>query len=145
MRGSPFIRLLVIAIFLVVAGIPVWSLTRPKSVVPATPPETAVATPEAMRPVEITLTSTGKAIVTVQYAGKTLWQSPEPAEAFTPAIPLPESKDATDLVIKSRWVEPQARNALRFQAARDGDSLADTTLWGNQEVEGVVTLAPPAP
>lgn len=138
MRGSPLILTAFLALGLLLAGIPVWSLTRPH------PHETPVAAPSSApattRPLELKITSTSAALVELRQSGQLIWQSQSPAESFTQT--LPAAADA-DFVASVRWLDAAKQNAIRFEFSRDGDALADKTLWGEGQTEDVLSVTAP--
>ena len=134
MRGSPLLRFLAIGIFLALAGIPIWSLThREETVVEVpSPPESG------NHEVEIVVTSTREAAVTVSYAGKTVLESPVPVTSLRSGVSLPEA--GADLIITASWSEATTPNAIRLTAECGGEPVGDTTFWGETSVEDVFTI-----
>lgn len=143
MRGSPLILTALLALALLVAGIPVWSLTRPHE--HKTPLAAPAASPAAgLRSLDLSITTTAPATIELRHTGQLVWSSSAPAESFTAT--LPAEKSATDFVATIRWLDGSRQHAARFQFAYDGDTLADLTLWGEQSTEDVLTVpATPAP
>ncbi len=136
MRGSPLILTALLALGLLLAGLPVWSLTRPhEHERPVAPP---VAKSTATRPLELEITTTSPATIELRHSGQLVWSSPAPADTFITT--LPAEKDATDFIATIRWLDASKQNAARFQFSYDGDTLADRTLWGEQTTEDVLTV-----
>lgn len=139
MRGSPLLLTGFIALGLLLAGIPMWSLTRPHAHEASLSSQT---TPIATRPLELKVTSTGNAMIELRQAGHLMWQSASPAETFEQTLSATAS--TAEFVATVRWLDASRQNAARLQFSRDGELLADTTLWGEEQVEDVITL-PAAP
>jgi hypothetical protein len=131
MRGSPLLSTLLLALLLGLTGIPVWSLTRPE-IRHATP--TPAAGPVSNRPLEITVTTSAPAEVALQLSGSTIWDNRTASETL--AIPA----EATDLVATVRWPGATTPQAARLVFSRDGETVLDTTLWGEAKTTEAVTL-----
>lgn len=142
MRGSPLILTALLALALLLAGFPVWSLTRPHHhTVPVAPPSSAPAA--GTRPLDLSIITTAPATIELRQAGQLVWSSPAPADSFTAT--LPAEKSATDFVATIHWLDGSGSHAARFQFACDGDTLADLTLWGGKTTEEVLTVPATAP
>ncbi len=134
MRGSPFLRFLAIGAFLALAGLPIWSLTHREE------PEMPVPTvePAGNHEVELTVTSTREAMITLSYAGKSVLQSRAPSSLLAGRAALPV--EGADVIIKASWQDTSTPNAVRVTATCDGAPLADATFWGDGSVEDVVVV-----
>jgi hypothetical protein len=142
MRGSPIILTALLALALLLAGLPVWTLTRPHEHSEPAPP--SVARPTATtRPLELNVATTSPATIELRHSGQLVWSSPVPADSFTTTLPAPP--DAADFVATIRGLDGSKQNAARFQFSHDGDTLADTTLWGEQTTEDVIPVPAAAP
>jgi hypothetical protein len=135
MRGSPLLQALLLAVALALAGIPIWSLTRPHDHAepvraPASEPGTSVR--------EMTITSTADAEVELDFSGSTIWRGHPAAQHFETTLSLPPD---AELVARVRWTKP-GTNAVRLQFSQDGDQQADVTLWGDGEATDVVPVPP---
>jgi len=134
MRGSPILRFLAIGAFLALAGIPIWSLTHREK-----PPAALSAAPQSgNHEVEISVTSSREAMVTLSYAGQTVLQSPGPTATLSGRVTLPV--DGADLIVHASWQDTSAPNAVRVTARCDGAPLGDATFWGESSVEDVLTI-----
>jgi hypothetical protein len=131
MRGSPLLSVLVLAVLLGLAAIPLWSLTRPEDRPLPLPAPAAAA---SARPVEITLTATQPVEVELTHSGTTVWTSRQ----GNTEIPLPDG--ALELVATARWAGATAPQAARIVLTRDGETLGDETFWGDSETTAVLTL-----
>ncbi|MFZ4597111.1 MAG: hypothetical protein ACOYNN_00560 [Terrimicrobiaceae bacterium] len=133
MRGSPIFRLAVAAFFLVLAGIPIWHLTRPVVASAAVPD---AAPDDGTREVVLKLSSVPTAqSLTVLLLGKPI------SLGGDGVIRLP--REATDLVVKGQWADAEGSCAVRVLARQDSLDLLDATLWGQGEIEDVVTIPVP--
>lgn len=138
MRGSPFLQALLLAIVLALAGVPVWSLTRPHEHVEPSQPKAAPAE-TANR--DLAVTSTAEAEVELNLSGTVIWRGQPAAKHFEATISLPAD---AELVASVRWPQ-RGTNAVRFQFSRDGEIQTDTTLWGDAEASDVLSLKPSTP
>ncbi len=141
MHGSPLVRLAFVAALLALAGIPVWSLTQRRA--PAAP-QAPSFTSEAQEPIQLEITTTHPANVTIRYAGNPVARVFVEDSLTEDAFPLPIGLGAQDFVAEVQWKDSSASHALRVRFSRDGGTLAETTLWGGAEATGVITL-PAAP
>jgi hypothetical protein len=140
MRGSPLLQALLLAVVLALAGIPVWSLTRPHA---HAEPARSSKTEPGMTAADLIVTSTAEAEVELALSGTTIWQGRPAAPRFEAALSLPPD---AELVARVRWAR-SGTSAARFQVSRDGEQLADVTLWGDTEATDVLSVSPrpPAP
>jgi hypothetical protein len=135
MRGAPILRLALATILLILAGIPIWSLTRPVSVpVPVRKAPSAVDS----REVVLRLTAVPPADSLAVFL---LGEMIPAASDGTRTVRLPT--DAADLVVRGTWPDSGTACAVRVIATQDSLDLLDATLWGNGQIEDVVTS--PAP
>ncbi len=137
MRGSPLLHALFLAIALALAGIPIWSLTRPHA--HAVEAKAGIAK-TGRHAVELAVTSTAPAQITLSSEGKVVWQSGAAATQFEQTLDLPVS--GGELVAAVQWAGGQD-HAARFQFSHDGETLADATLWGGAETAGVIPVPKP--
>jgi hypothetical protein len=144
MTGSPLLRLLLVLAGLALLAVPAWRLTARQA--PATMPVHAAEKQQpAVAEIELTFTSPiPPSLITVDADGLTIVKSRPESDVTSLRKPVRLPPGGVDLVIKATWPEsanPAAKaNALRVQATLDGTTLADTTLWGDPDVEDVVTL-----
>lgn len=137
MRGSPLLHALFLAGALALAGIPVWSLTRPHE--HAAEPRVE-SKPTTLRSVDLSVTSTAPAQITLKDAGKSVWQSAAAGTQFEQTLELPAT--GSELVATVTWPDGEI-HAARFQFSHDGETLADVTLWGGTETTDVITVPKP--
>jgi len=138
MRGSPLLQALLLAVVLALAGVPVWSLTRPhEHVEPAQPKATAADSTNR----ELAVTSTAEAEVELSLSGTVIWRGQPAAKRFETTISLPPD---AELVASVRWTK-EGTNAVRLQVSSDGEIQTDTTLWGDTEANDVLSLKSVSP
>lgn len=140
MTGSPLFRLLLLLAGLVVLAIPAWKLTGRTSPVPAAPaaPEPQVPSPQ---PVHLQFTSPRPPdSIFVEALGHQVASLAGPDGPWSVEIPLELPAEGLDLVVRATWSGTAPANALRVQARTGAHDLMDTTLWGDPNLEDVVTL-----
>jgi len=132
MRGAPILRLVLMAIALALAGIPVWLLTRPTPEVVAPLP----AAPESSaRWVEVEMTSSAPGTLSLSALGKALLTSPAGATSARERVWIGRE---SDLVASATWPVADTPHALRVVLREDGRVTRDATFWGAGSVEDVV-------
>lgn len=132
MRGSPILRLVLMAIALALAGIPVWVLTRATPDEPAQPPAAAES---PSRWVDVEMTASAPGTLSLSALGQVLLASPEGATSAQGRAWI--SREA-DLVASAVWPAGDAPHALRVVIREDGKVTRDATFWGAGSVEDVV-------
>jgi len=138
MRGSPLLQALLLAVVLALAGVPVWSLTRPhEHFEPAQPKAHSADSTNR----ELSVTSTAEAEVELSLSGTVIWRGQPAAKLFETTISLPPD---AELVASVRWTKG-GTNAVRFLVSSDGEIQTDTTLWGDTEANDVLSLKPASP
>lgn len=132
MRGSPIFRLVLMAVALALAGIPVWVLTRATPDAPAQPP---TAAEPSSRWVDVEMTSSAPGILSLSALGQVLLTSPEGATSAQGRAWI--SREA-DLVASAVWPAADGPHALHIVIREDGKVTRDATFWGTGSVEDVV-------
>lgn len=135
MRGSPLFRLALTALALVLAGIPVWTITRPSAPPPLAP---VVAPTGASREVTLTLTASAPAVLSATCLGKSLL-STTTATLTASARVVIDASNPEDLVVAAAWEKSAAPQALRVEIIDAHGTSLDQTFWGTQSVEESVT------
>ncbi len=135
MRGSPILRLILTAVFLALAGLPVWSLTRPKAEIvqpsPALPADTA--------DFRLVVTTSSPATVRVSQLGRVSVASDAPGTHFEGRLVM-DREHPDDLVIEASWRDAATPQALRIEVKEGDTVLFEQTLWGREALEDAVTL-----
>lgn len=145
MTGSPLLRLIIVWVGLILIALVGWHLagrnhSPPHPSLPSSPPLspdridfTFTSTQE---PTEIQIEASGSKVATLH---------PNHGLA-TASLPLVLPAEGLDLVISATWPQTTeaSTRALRVQATRNAQLLADTTLWGDSSIRDVVTLAAPS-
>lgn len=136
MRGHPILRLIILICFLAIAGIPVYLITRNRSVVVQSSAELSA---KKNVPYEITMTASTPAHLALAVVGQIPVESSPSAESLIATYSMDASKPE-DLVVKARFVSPQKNAALRIQVQASGKMLKDATLWGSESIEDVISI-----
>lgn len=136
MRGFPLLRLILVALGLAVAGVPVWSLTRQRDTADVEKPAPAAEE----RVVHLQITSSTPALVSVESASRSILETSEPATAadarFSQNASAPD-----DLIVRAKWDAP-GMHAIRIRVVEKEDTLLDQTFWAERELEDVVSFQP---
>lgn len=137
MRGSPIVRLVLTAIFLALAGWPVWLLTRPA---PEARAELPVAVPAAHGgEFRLVATASSPARLKITQLDRDVIDAAQPAATFEGRLTMDRAQPE-DLVIACQWDDGANLRALRVEIF-DGDTLLfDTTLWGREAIDDAITL-----
>lgn len=141
MTGSPFFRLLLLAVGLVLLALPAWRLTGRPAPAPAQPEPVGGNRPVSQS-VQIQFTSPlPPETIVVEALGRTVATLKGPDGPWSVKIPLVVPIEGIDLVVRATWTGPAPSNALRMQARVGTSERLDTTLWGTPNIEDVVTLS----
>ena len=136
MRGHPILRLVILICFLAIAGIPVYFITRNRSVVVQSSAELSA---KKNVPYEITMTASTPAHLALAVVGQIPVESSPSAESLIATYSMDAAKPE-DLVVKARFVSPQKNAALRIQVQVAGKMIKDATLWGSESIEDVISI-----
>ena len=136
MRGHPILRLVILICFLAIAGIPVYLITRNRSVVVQSSAELSA---KKNVPYEIMMTASTPAHLALAVVGQIPVESSPSAESLIATYSMDALKPE-DLVVKARFVSPQKNAALRIQVQASGKMLKDATLWGSESIEDVISI-----
>jgi hypothetical protein len=128
--------LVILICFLAIAGIPVYLITRNRSVVVQSSAELSA---KKNVPYEITMTASTPAHLALAVVGQIPVESSPSAESLIATYSMDASKPE-DLVVKARFVSPQKNAALRIQVQASGKMLKDATLWGSESIEDVISI-----
>jgi len=135
-KGSPLAHFGIVLACVVLAAIPVWWLTSSSRVVPAalsaSNPEGGIVSAELS--VECTLPAT----VVISLEGQTLLEGDLAGGVVAQAaFKLPAG--GADLVAMIR-PNGEGRMAVRVVVSRDGEALADQSLWGESEMVEAISV-----
>lgn len=138
MRGSPLFRAGLMVVALLLLLVPLRSLTSARS---AQSPSLPASSPDASI-VNLTITSTSHPFqFEVSHLGKTIWKGESNTSTASKALALSFPMEGIDLVVAASWAQRQ-ETAVRLQVARGDGTPLTKTLWGTEQVNDVVTLAP---
>jgi hypothetical protein len=137
-RGFPLLQMLVVAVVFALAGVPVWSLTRPAGVaVPAlvaAPSATPVAA-TSLPPITVTAAfAPAPADFQVQCDGQTVLAGQAPGRQFSAPYRTPLPAEGADFVVRAHWPPPgdaapagPAATRVIFRLPNGGQ--VDKTFW----------------
>lgn len=139
MHGSPLLRTISVIILLLLAGIPLWRMTHEAAAASVIP---EVAAPEAQSTVHMEAGFSPKPLrFEVSYLGKIVWQSDlVTADSAQKDIAMPYPKEGVDLEYKVTWPPGAGQCAARLSVAPGDAEPVVKTLWGNGEVDDVLTF-----
>lgn len=136
MRGSPLLRLILVAGALVLLAVPVWQLTRnTSSPIPAKP--AAVAGDSA--DYRVILKSSGTARLQAMVANEPTISSASGVENFEAVFSM-SANEPEDIAVFADFVDRTRPSALRVMVEKSGEVLVEKTFWGTGVVEDVVTI-----
>lgn len=138
MDGSPLARLLIVAIFLGLLGLPVVALTRDKSVTASAVPTPIPAAVNQSQTIDLSLTLSQPGQIEVRQADRVIVASDAPVSTLEKSVTLTDSE--VEFSVKFQWSDGSTSHAGRLVVSRDGDTLADQTFWGTTEAEDVVSF-----
>ena len=139
MHGSPLLRTISVIFLLLLAGIPLWRMTHEaaaESVIPA------VVAPQAQTQVHLEAGFAPRPLrFEVSYLGKTIWQSElVTTDTVSKDIAMTYPKEGVDLQYKVVWPPGAQQCAARLSVAAGDAEPVERTLWGNGEVDDVLTF-----
>lgn len=135
MRGNPLLRLALVLVLFLIALVPMWKLTAARDPAPAIDPApSAPATVPTQ--VEITsMPSTEK--FSVRHLDQIIWKGSGSKSTQTLSLP----RNGFDLQIHATWpIRDDSEKALRVRVTRDDLPLADTTFWGVDQIDEVLSV-----
>lgn len=136
MRGSPLLRLILVAGALVLLAVPVWKLTRQNpSPIPAKP----AAVAEDLVDYRVILKSSGTARLQAMVANQPTISSASGVENFEAVFSM-SANEPEDIAVFADFVDRARSSALRVMVEKSGEILVDKTFWGTGVVEDVVTI-----
>lgn len=137
MRGTPWIRFVLMAIALALAAVPIRLLTRSGEPTSPVVPVTLPLPVERELTLEIDTAPAAQSI-SASYLGRELIPEGHEGGRYTGRIHLPGSSPA-DLVVTARWTGTQTA-ALRVRAANDDGPVAEASFWGADSVQDVFAI-----
>lgn len=139
MRGSPFIRALVMLAVLLALLVPIRHLTgrreipRPEPVTNASSAETEHSTP-----IEIT-TSRIPCRFSIRHLGKMVWSGELTSANASKEIPLAFPTEGIDLVVEAIW-QGNEPAAFRVHVESPTGASDEQTIWGEGRASDVLTF-----
>jgi hypothetical protein len=136
MRGSPILRLVLVAGALILLALPVWQLTRQTTApIPAKP--SAVA--EDLADYQVILKSSGTARLQAMVANQPTVSSASGVENFEAVFSM-SANEPEDIAVFADFVDRTRPSALRVMVEKGGEVLVEKTFWGTGVVEDVMEI-----
>ena len=136
MRGSPFLRLILVAGALILLAVPVWQLTRHTTPPPLAKP---IATSEDLADYRVILTASDTARLQVMLANQPTASSASGVENFEAVFSM-SAAEPEDIAVFADFVDRTRSSALRVTVEKNGEVLVEKTFWGTGVVEDVVMI-----
>jgi len=136
MRGSPLLRLILVAAALALLAVPVWQLTR-STTSPISAKPAAVA--EDLADYRVILKSSGTARLQAMVANQPTISSASGVEDFEAVFSM-SANEPEDIAVFADFVDRTRPSALRVMVEKSGEVLVEKTFWGTGVVEDVVTI-----
>ena len=135
MKGSPLLRALIAFVLIALAGLPLWKLTRTRSVI-----EDMVRADEVSSPVQLRLTfSVPPRSFAISHLGRIVWANGADGTEAEKTLALVFPKEGIDLAVKVAW-PGEADAAVRLRLTDPGGNEHDKTVWGRGEMDEVITF-----
>ena len=136
MRGSPFLRLVLVVGALALLAVPVWRLTRPAPSSAPARPESAV---EKLADYRVTMKASAPARLQAMAANQTTASSVSGVENFEAVFSM-SAAEPEDIAVFADFKDRTRSAALRVTVEKGGEVLVEKTFWGSGVVEDVVML-----
>ena len=138
MRGSPLLRLILVAAALALLAVPVWRLTLPSSPVRETPAKPAESSSD-FADFQVVLTASSSARLQAMVANRQTASSPDSVRSLEAVFSM-NANEPEDIAVFADFTERTQPAALRVEVKRAGEVLVEKSLWGTGVVEDVVTI-----
>jgi hypothetical protein len=138
MRGSPLLRLILVAAALALLVVPVWRLTlhsKPTPEISLKPSEPS----DDLAEYQVVLTASSAARVQAMVANQPTASSPDSAKSFE-AVFFMNANEPEDIAVFADFTARTHPAALRVEVKRAGEVLVEKTFWGTGVIEDVVTI-----
>lgn len=136
MRGSPFLRLVLVAGALILLAVPVWRLTRPA---PPPAPAKPAAVTEDLADYRVILTPSDTARLQAMVVNQPTASSASGVENFEAFFSM-SANEPEDIAVFADFVDRARPSALRVKVEKSGEVLVEKTFWGTGVVEDVVVI-----
>jgi hypothetical protein len=130
-----------LAVALVLLGVPVWFLTRGDAG-ESKPAAAVVPRADVLVPYTVRLKASAPARLSAMVAGKPSADSGGAVREFETVFEMPEA-EPEDVAVFADFGEGSGECAVRIEVERAGRVLADRTFWGSGVVEDVVVINEP--
>ncbi len=136
MRGSPFLRLVLVAGALILLALPVWRLTRQA---PPPAPAKPAAVDKDLAHYRVTLKASAPARLQAMVANQPTASSASGVENFEAAFSM-SADEPEDIAVFADFEDRASSAALRVTVEKGGEVLVEKTFWGTGVVEDVVMI-----
>lgn len=136
MHGCPSIRAAIVLLIFLLLGLPVWSITHPKTVT------SPVASQKVEKqPLDLRLTFAHQpSSVSVLYLDEVVWKENNPALSMEHALNIEFPKEGVDIEIKAQWPAGTPATAVRAQLKTPSAGTLEKSVWGEGELDEVLTF-----
>jgi len=139
MRGNPWIRIILVALGVILMGLPVWRLTH----VVAPPAPTSQQETSAAKTLTVTVTfAHAPESFVLTNLGQSILSGAGPTTEFTVPWSVSLPKEGADLLLKVKWPANAPHTAVEIKVESSGNSLADQTFWGTGTLTELLTVIP---
>ncbi len=139
MHGSPILRALIVVVVLLLAAIPVWSLTHQARAANHSAEACAGLAHDHTRDAHVCPYARGFPGADL---GKVILSGKDPGFEFQKDVEMDFPKEGIDLEVKADWPPATPYTAVRV-AVRHGYGTVEKTAWGKDNVDEVLTFQDP--
>jgi hypothetical protein len=140
MRGSPPLRVFLVAIGLLAVLWPLRSLTTHRA---ESQPALAHTAAALQSNVHLVLTSTSLPLTfEVSHLGKAIWKGETTESSIARDVKITFPPEGIDLSVGAKW-QDNKQGAVKLDVTVDDGDTMTRSLWGNGSVNGVLTFAKP--
>jgi hypothetical protein len=137
-RGSPLLRAVIAFAALLVLGVPLWRLTKPKAAQPLTAPIRDAA-PSAAATLRLEFTRLPR-VVNVFHLGKQIWSFSPAQYEVQQALRIPWPPEGVDLRFQIDWPEEPAIAAARIRVTAPDGTEHERCVWSKTMADEIVTF-----
>jgi hypothetical protein len=136
MRGTPFLRIVLLIGALVLLAVPVWLLTRDT---PLRIPAQTAAVAEDLADYQVILTASDTARLQASVTNQPTISSASGVENFEAAFSM-SAAEPEDITVFADFVDRTRPSALRVVVKKRDEVLVEKTFWGTGVVEDVMKI-----
>ena len=143
MKGSPFLRAVLLFTALLALSLPLKRVTQPETAGSSSPAETAHAAephPTTDQKLPLALSFSRKAErIELRHLGKVVWVKDHPGLRETIELLLPFPQEGIEMGVAVQW-SGEELSALRLQLTTPDGTELDRTAWGSETIETVLSF-----